>query len=528
MDSNKVIAITSPAKGTGKTTVALNLSAHLVGKGYKVCLLDLTANRCATEYHFPNSGPSASVISWLNAVKHDHVISSLVLQGLSGVHIVPGPAIPQQCKLITPKLVELILYHLTTHFDAVIIDTDKQLQNTLPKVIETITVSTPDKATLKLTKHHFPNNNKLVINKIRKFKLGQTKKIKAILGIKPICYIPVSTKLIEQAYIQRPRNFPVNIKGRTLKKQFNTINKYIQLNNHTRQRKTKSLYKFRKSSGKTIRVFTVNQVIKEAKKAPRPLVIVDCNYVNPSLAIAFDIPLDKIWAHDWRSGKTATPYQIEKNFDLYTLDPEIDDLDDRDQSLLDDLINTLSHKYKTIIMNLPDEKSKKHAISEFGHHTTSDQILNNNEKQPNKDKINIEPHKSRQSKQIIIPDHLHLAIITDAPDTIYKYATSKRKKKHKKIIIIDLDNNSNLADRFNLKASTLWQHDWRIGLSATPAKINKNVHYYGTYTDTELEERDINSLKNILRKQKDKQVILNLNPQQNILEYLPLKFKIIK
>ena len=102
---------------------------------------------------------------------------------------------------------------------------------------------------------------------------------------------------------------------------------------------------------------SVNQAISEAKKANRPLVIVDTSYNNPSLAMGFGIPPEKTWAHDWRAGLTVVPHKVEKGVDIYTLDPQIKGFDERDSQLLKDLLAALSSRYKTVIV-LQDGKEE--------------------------------------------------------------------------------------------------------------------------------------------------------------------------
>ncbi|WP_156779583.1 GGDEF domain-containing protein [Desulforamulus reducens] len=70
----------------------------------------------------------------------------------------------------------------------------------------------------------------------------------------------------------------------------------------------------------------------------------------------------------------------------------------------------------------------------------------------------------------------------------------------KPLVVIDADKGQ-LINTLDINPNTAWQHDWRIGLAATPAKIGKKTELYSIppdETDIEWEERDLRVLKEIV------------------------------
>lgn len=361
-----VIGITSSSGGTGKTTVALNLSALLCSKGFFTCLVDLTVNKSVTKYHFPTSGPPATIVSWIDATDNcDRAMSELVQHGLSGMHIIAAPALLEQWELITPGLLKDVFDCLSKKYEAVIVDValplaNQEILNLLSPVWVTTTEETVLSALQEFYKNKYtnPNTSLLVVNKCSGLKLMQGKKIISLLGVQPVCYLPDNRSLIDRAYNQRARTLPVNLSRSKGKPFIKPLEKLVSSLFNKPAAETKkpffkrNRYKQPGSKGPAgiIIINSVGQAINEAKKAARPLVIVDANYNSPSLAIGFGIPPEKIWAHDWRAGSTVEPYKVEKGVELYILDPQIEGFDDRDNQLLNELLTTLSSNYKAVLV----------------------------------------------------------------------------------------------------------------------------------------------------------------------------------
>ena len=342
---DNVLVVTSAIPQAGKTTMALNLAAITTKRGRKTCILDLSC-RGATKYFFPTTGPATSILCWLDVTEPEGELNELVLTGLGGIHIVPGPALPQQLQLIEPDLAEKVTRCLAKNFHLVIIDLDSQANfSNIISQCTTVIVTTPDEAALLKTKTRHKKGNLIVANKTQGKLL---KRVTKILGFKPDCIIPERNDLIDQAYRQRPRTFPFL----SMEKRFKSIIGYSKTSKSPDRIKPN-----RPNTTKTIYTHSSSQVISAARKAKRSLAVIDANYTDPTLALALGVPDDKVWMHDWRAGQTAIPYTIEKNFDVYTLDPEIKGFDDRDKELLKKLTANITEKYLTVIINLPKDKA---------------------------------------------------------------------------------------------------------------------------------------------------------------------------
>jgi len=493
---DNVITITSAAAGTGKTTVATNLSAILQSRGHKTCLLDLSPNRGATLYHFPVTGPQKTIICWSDVQDYNRAVSELVLPGLAGIHIVPGPALPEQMGLITPTLAESVIEALSKHYDAVVIDlgNPSTFENIL-SMSRVILVSTPDPPTLLMTKKLYTKNCLLLVNKHR---LGQGRKVRKILGTKPAGYIPDRTDLLENALRQRPRAFPFSSKR--IQKHFNRL---FPNNLNNNRKKGKTLKAGRQNTEPVI-VYSSNQVINEAKKATRPLIVVDANHINPSLAIALGVPIKQAWKHDWRAGVTAIPYRIEKGFDVYTLDPDNKTgFDDRDNLILKTMLDTLTAKYRTVIVNLPNDHAKNSPSPETPP-TIAKTIAT-----------------AKPTDKPVIPNHPKVAIRSCVPEVLLNYIYGQL---NNNVTLIDCD--ESLAPMLNISPDALWEHDWRIGLMAVPARITRKVLFYGMQNST-VEERDIRCLQDIIKAQGNRQILVYLGQNDALLKYLT-GFKIVE
>ncbi|SFR07048.1 diguanylate cyclase [Desulfoscipio geothermicus] len=139
--------------------------------------------------------------------------------------------------------------------------------------------------------------------------------------------------------------------------------------------------------------------------------------------------------------------------------------------------------------------------------------------------------KNMLHKKITIPEDPLVAVCNGGTYAIMSLVKSKVKKP---LTIIDADlENASLAFMLGVNPNRIWQHDWRLGLAATPAKISKKVRYYGMDKELEetLEERDVRCLKEIINAQRDQKikVIVNLGARQDLLQHLSdMDFKILQ
>ncbi len=678
-----VIAITSPQKQAGKTTLALNLSALLANRGVSVCLLELTTNRDATNYHFPTGGVSLSIISWLDIDNLSETPTGMLLTGLDGVHILPGPALPGQIELINKEFLTKTVGYLSNQFAAVVIDLEHPFRyKSLLKKVQTVMVVTTPKLDPGMVNQFDAANTLLVVNKAKRL---DKRKFKAL---KPYGVLPDMAKLLEQSKRERPPSFPVNSKTKAtpLKKVLGkVIADNLKIKIPSKQLPLKLPGK-RNTIAAVIETYSTNQVIAEVKKAKRPVVVVDANYINPSIAIAFGVPSEEVWKYDWRTSQDIKSYRIEKGFDVYTLDPGIKGFDERDNGLLTALTKKLLVQYRTVIIHFPasEERPKPEAedisgkwvtrkenISKKGDiveektpavchifrgnttdhltgclnrramdrllsriqgiysvvfcdldnfkmindtygHAAGDEILkefaqfllgsvrrsdyvfryggdefvillpntdidsaktvvdklslawsqqnfavidNNNivfsgglaqsdlhgstpsevleaadnglyrVKRSGKGRVEVATLNLGNSMavktNIKIPNGQLVILCGDSSNTISNIVQNKIKKS---LTVIDVDPQSSLAFKLGVDPSNTWKHDWRIGLAATPARINKKTCLFTMDKEikSELEERDIRSLKDIIKNYTNPkhQIILNAGNNQEIVTFL--------
>ncbi|MTI84397.1 MAG: hypothetical protein FH756_10930 [Firmicutes bacterium] len=92
------------------------------------------------------------------------------------------------------------------------------------------------------------------------------------------------------------------------------------------------------------------------------------------------------------------------------------------------------------------------------------------------------------------------------------------------LVLVDVDLANSLALQLGINNSKLWQHDWRLGLSAQPARINRKVYYYSIDREVgeEIEKRDIRCLREIVTSELEqkRQVIVNLGSRDDLVPLL--------
>lgn len=104
-----------------------------------------------------------------------------------------------------------------------------------------------------------------------------------------------------------------------------------------------------------------------------------------------------------------------------------------------------------------------------------------------------------------------LIMTGDCLQTVKEYAG-----KHKKIVVIDASTGK-LACSMGMDLDTMWKHDWRIGLSAVPAKLNKKIEIYSVPLERDSitwENRDFKAMEDIIKLaiQRKKGVLINTCP----------------
>jgi capsular exopolysaccharide synthesis family protein len=132
-EGHKVIQVTSPNQGDGKSTLIGNLAIAIAQSGKKVLLVDADCRRPRQHKVFGLS-PSTGLASYLSGTSDlDSGILPTVVEGLS---ILPcGPLPPNPAELLTSPKFPALLDELRQRYDFVLVDTPPLLAVTDPCVV---------------------------------------------------------------------------------------------------------------------------------------------------------------------------------------------------------------------------------------------------------------------------------------------------------------------------------------------------------------------------------------------------------
>ncbi len=132
-EGHKVIQITSPDMGDGKSTLAANLAVSIAQAGKSVLVVDADFRRPRIHKLFDIKATQGLASVIMGDAELDDVIQATTVAGLAALPCGPIPDNPAEL-LTQPRLKEL-LGHLREKFDFVIIDTPPLLAVTDPSVV---------------------------------------------------------------------------------------------------------------------------------------------------------------------------------------------------------------------------------------------------------------------------------------------------------------------------------------------------------------------------------------------------------
>lgn len=125
----RVVTVFSAKGGTGKTTLATNLSAALAANGrHQVCLVDLDlgfGDVGITMQVFP--ARTIANATGAGAAIDDEAIAGMVASHSPGLDVIVAPVAPDEKEKISPDVVGGVLDALTRRYDFVVIDTAPSL-----------------------------------------------------------------------------------------------------------------------------------------------------------------------------------------------------------------------------------------------------------------------------------------------------------------------------------------------------------------------------------------------------------------
>jgi pilus assembly protein CpaE len=126
--NGKVVTVFSPKGGSGKTTIATNLSVVLAAAGNRVCLIDLDVEfgDVAISLQLTPTRSLADAVGMEPATYRDS-IDALITPFSDGVDCVLAPIEPGVADKISTELVADVLAALQTRYDYVVVDTPSQI-----------------------------------------------------------------------------------------------------------------------------------------------------------------------------------------------------------------------------------------------------------------------------------------------------------------------------------------------------------------------------------------------------------------
>jgi capsular exopolysaccharide synthesis family protein len=132
-EGHKVIQITSPNEGDGKTTLATNLAVSLCQSGRKVLLVDADLRRARA--HRALGLPAGPGLASVIAGKTEP-LEAILESGIPGLSLLPcGPLPPNPAELLTSPRFKELLDFLRERYDFILIDTPSLLAVTDPSVV---------------------------------------------------------------------------------------------------------------------------------------------------------------------------------------------------------------------------------------------------------------------------------------------------------------------------------------------------------------------------------------------------------
>src|SRR5262249_3549316 len=132
-EGHKVIQVTSPNKGDGKSLLIANLAVSIAQSGKRVLLIDADCRRPRQHKVFNVRAESglASVIGGM-----DDLPAAVVATAVPGLWLLPcGPVPPNPAELLTSPRFKHLLDEMREQYDFVLVDTPPLLAVTDPCVV---------------------------------------------------------------------------------------------------------------------------------------------------------------------------------------------------------------------------------------------------------------------------------------------------------------------------------------------------------------------------------------------------------
>lgn len=151
-----IVVVYSPQGGAGCTTIATNLASGLMKEGIRVLLVDADL-QFGDIGVFLNLQSQSTIVDLAGNVEDldTELFDNIVVTHDSGLKVLMGPARPEYADVIqnNPSAVAQILQKVSSHYDFIIVDTGRHLDDTLLSLFDAaakiVLVGTPTLASVK-------------------------------------------------------------------------------------------------------------------------------------------------------------------------------------------------------------------------------------------------------------------------------------------------------------------------------------------------------------------------------------------
>jgi pilus assembly protein CpaE len=195
--AGNIIVVYSPQGGVGCTTIATNLASGLMKEGIRVLLVDADL-QFGDIGVFLNLQGQTTIVDLAGSVDDldTELFDNIVVTHDSGLKVLMGPARPEYAEVIqsNPGAVAQILDKIRTHYDFIVVDTGRHLDETLLALFDVaskiVLIATPTLASVKNVRFvldlfdqlsYPPDKSTLVLNRVptdrnqQKFTIGSEK-----------------------------------------------------------------------------------------------------------------------------------------------------------------------------------------------------------------------------------------------------------------------------------------------------------------------------------------------------------------
>ncbi|MBM4764490.1 AAA family ATPase [Bacillus sp. B15-48] len=225
-EESKVLTISSPKGGVGKTSLTANLAISLAKQGKSVAVIDANIQFGDMAVYF-NEKPKRTIYEWVKEAygRSNYTIDQYMIHHESGVAILAAPSRPEFFEGIGEEHIKTAIEEVKKLFDVVLIDMPNYLSEVhmscLELADEILLVMTNDLSVIRLSKLYLEtletinlkDKVKVVVNKQLKKQGLNHKKLEEIIGLSLYCVLPEQGKVALQAIstglpyvLSNPRN----------------------------------------------------------------------------------------------------------------------------------------------------------------------------------------------------------------------------------------------------------------------------------------------------------------------------------